>query len=199
MVIKRFSVAIVDIEKIEEVNEVIVKYATSIQQYSTYFYFKLSPIHADDVKMDITLFQLKSENEVSLNKKLKDLIKELDQLNTGYAIRDEDTFEMIVTIEHVIALVIKFDNVKFIKEGTYEKIDRFNHLKTEFGICKNYNPNFRPIVNKSIENINVGDETIYLFSDTAENLSKLKTMICEKIMQIDSDFEIEVKPFRFID
>ena len=65
--------------------------------------------------------------------------------------------------------------------------------------CKNYNPNFRPIVNKSIENINVGDETIYLFSDTAENLSKLKTMIREKIMQIDSDFEIEVKPFMFID
>ena len=149
--------------------------------------------------MDITFFQLESENQSSFDKKLNDLIEELNQLNTEYAIRDEGTHDMIVEIEHVIAIDIKFDNVKFLKEGTYEKIDAINHLKNEFGICKNYNPNFRPLENISIENTKVDPETIYLFSDSAENLSKLKTFIFEKIKDIDSNLEIETKPFRFID
>lgn len=196
---KKFSIAIVDIEKIEDVNNVLLKYTTTIQQYSTYFYFNLNPVHFEDVNMDITFFQLESENQSSFDKKLNDLIEELNQLNTGYAIRDETTREMIVEIEHIIALEIKFGNIKFLKEGTYEKIDAINHLKTEFGICKNYSPNFRPLENISIENTKVAPETIYLFSDTAEDLSKLKTIISEKIKDIDSDFEIETKQFMFID
>lgn len=200
MVVKKnFSLAIVDIDKIEEINNVITKYATQVQQYSTYAYFGLSPHRAEDINMDITLFQLKSENESDLDKTLNDLIEELNQLNTGYAIRNEDTHEMVVEIEHFIAIDIKFDNVKYIKEGTYEKIDEINHLKTEFGICKNYYPNFRPIENTSLENKAVGTETIYLFSDSAENLSKLKDLIFKKIMEIDSNLKIEVKPFLFID
>jgi len=196
---KKFSLAIVDVEKIEEVNKVIIKHAFNVQQYSTYLYFNLNPIRPDDVYMDITLFQLNSEDESSLNKKLNDLIEEIDQLNTEYAIRDEDTHEMIVEIEHVLALNIKFDNVKRITKGTYEKIDAINFFKTEFGICKSYNPNFRPIENDSIENKEVRPETIYLFSDSAENLSKLKDLISEKIMEIDPDFEIESGPFIFTD
>ena len=186
---KKFSLAIVDVEKIEEVNKVIIKHAFNVQQYSTYLYFNLNPIRPDDVYMDITLFQLNSEDESSLNKKLNDLIEEIDQLNTEYAIE----------IEHVLALNIKFDNVKRITKGTYEKIDAINFFKTEFGICKSYNPNFRPIENDSIENKEVRPETIYLFSDSAENLSKLKDLISEKIMEIDPDFEIESGPFIFID
>ena len=196
---KNFSIAIVDIEKIGEINKVLIKYATSIREYSTHLYFNLDPIHAEDINMDITLFQLEYENESDLDKKLNVLIEALNRLNTGYAIRDEDTHEMIVEIEHLIKLDIKFDNVKFIKEGTYEKIDEINHLKTEFGICKIYNPNFRPIENISIENMEIRPETIYLFSDSEENLSKLKTLVFEKIKEIDSDLEIEVKPFMFID
>lgn len=200
MVFKRkFSIAIVDIEKIEEVNKIIIGHATSLQQYSTYFYFSLSPVNPDDVSMDITFFNLESENQSDLDKQLNDLIEELNGLNTGYAIRDEDTHEMIVEIEHVMALDIKFDNVKFIKEGTYEKIDKFNHLKTEFGICKTYNPNFRPLENISVEDIDVKPETVYLFSDSAEDLSKLKEFISQKIMEINSNFEIASKPFMFID
>lgn len=196
---KKFSIAIVDIERIGDVNNIILKYTTTIQQYSTYFYFNLNPVNVEDVCMDITFFQLESENQSSFDKKLNDLIEELNQLNTGYAIRDEDTHDMIVEIEQVIALDIKFGNVKFLKEGTYEKIDAMNHLKTEFGICKNYNPNFRPLENISIENTDVNPETIYLFSDSAENLSKLKTLVSQKINDIDSNLEIETKPFRFID
>ena len=196
---KKFSIAIVDIERIGDVNNIILKYTTTIQQYSTYFYFNLNPVHVEDVCMDITFFQLESENQSSFDKKLNDLIEELNQLNTLYSLRDEDTGEIILKIEQVIALDIKFGNVKFLKEGTYEKIDAMNHLKTEFGICKNYNPNFRPLENISIENTDVNPETIYLFSDSAENLSKLKTLVSQKINDIDSNLEIETKPFRFID
>lgn len=200
MAIKRkFSLAIVDIEKITEINGVVLKYATDIKQYSTHFYFNLDPIHPEDINMDITFFQLDADNKEDLDKKLNDLIEEINQLNTGYAIRDEDSHEMIVELEHVIALDIKFDKIKVVKEGTYDKIDAINHLKTEFGICKNYNPNFRPLENSSIENTTVQPETIYLFSDSAENLSKLKAFVSEKITEINPDFEIEVKPFRFID
>ena len=200
MAIKRkYSLAIVDIEKIDEINKIITKYTTDIEQYSTYFYFNLDPVRVEDVKMDITFFQLESENESSLNKQLNGLIEEINQLNTGYAIRDEDTAEMIVEIEHVIAVNIKFDNVKFIEKGTYEKIDGFNHLKTEFGICKTYNPNFRPLEDVSIENLEVKPEIIYLFSDSEEDLSKLKAFVTEKIMEINPDFEIDTNHFMFID
>ncbi len=85
---KKFSIAIVDIEKIEDVNNVLLKYTTTIQQYSTYFYFNLNPVHFEDVNMDSTFFQLESENQSSFDKKLNDLIEELNQLNTKYAIRD---------------------------------------------------------------------------------------------------------------
>ena len=196
---RKFSIVIVDIEKIDEINNVIIRHSTFLKQYSTHFYFNLSPIHDHDISMDITFFKLESDNESELDKKLDNLIEELNQLNTGYAIRDENTHEMVVEIEHVMALDIKFDNVKFIKEGTYEKIDRLNHLKTEFGICKNYNPNFRSVENQSIETMHVEPETIYLFSDSQENLSRLKAMVFEEIMEIDSDFEIDVKPFMFCD
>lgn len=196
---KNFSVAIVDIDRIDEVNKIVIQYATSVKEYSSHFYFDLRPMHGEDINMDITLFQIESENEADLNKTLNDLVEVLNQLNTGYAIRNEDTSEMIVEIEHVIALYILFDDVKFINKGTYEKIDEFNHLKTEFGICKNYHPNFRPLEGMSIENIVVEPETVYLFSNSAENLSKLKDFVFEKIMDIDSDFKIESDQFIFSD
>ncbi len=200
MAVKRnFSLAIVDIERIAEINSIVTQYTNNLKQYSTYFYFSIDPIRVDDVKMDITLFDLEAENESGLDKKLTDLVESLNQLNTEYAIRDEDTHEMIVEIEHVIAFHIKFDNMAHIKQGTYEKIDELNHLKTEFGICKTYNPNFRAIENVSIENKAIEPEIVYLFSDSAENLSKLKEVIFEKIRDIDSDFVIDVKPFMFID
>lgn len=200
MVIKRnLSLAIVDIERIAEINKILIKYAAHVQEYSTHLYFNLDPIHAEDINMDITLFRLESENESDMDKKLNDLIEEMNGLNTGYAIRDEDTHEMVVEIEHLMALNIKFDKVKYIKEGTFKKIDEMNHLKTEFGICKTYNPNFRPVENMSIENMDIKPEIIYLFSDSAENLSKLKTFVSEKIMEIDPDLEMDGMPFMFID
>lgn len=200
MVVKRkFSVGIVDIEKIEEINNIILKYAASIEQHSTYDYFHLRPMNIKDVNQDVTVFYLEVENESERDKILNDLVEELNQLNTLYSLRDEDTGEIILIVEDAIALVIKFDNVKFMNEGTYEKIDAFNHLKTEFGICKNYNPRFRSVENISIENKPLEPETIYLFSESPEDLSKLKTLISQKIMEIDSNIEIETKYFEFLD
>lgn len=196
---KKFSLAIVDVEKIDEINTIILKYGFDLQQYSTHTYFNLAPIDADHIYKDISFFQLESENESGVNKKLTDLIEEINQLDTQFAIRDEETHEMIVEINRVIAIYIHFDKVKFINEGTYEKIDAIDHLKTEFGICKTYNPNFRPLENRPLENMIAEPEIVYLFADSEENLSKLKDLICEKIMEIDSDFELELKPFRFID
>ena len=63
---KKFSIAIVDIEKIEDVNNIILKFTTATQQYSTYFYFNLNPVRVEDVYMDITFFQLESENQSGL-------------------------------------------------------------------------------------------------------------------------------------
>lgn len=200
MVVKRkFSVGIVDIEKIEEINNIILKYAAFIEQHSTYDYFHLRPMKSEDVNQDVTVFYLEVENESERDKILNDLVEELNQLNTLYSLRDEDTGEIILIVEDAIALVIKFDNVKFMNEGTYEKIDAFNHLKTEFGICKNYNPRFRSVENISIENKPLEPETIYLFSESPEDLSKLKTLISQKIMEIDSNIEIETKYFEFLD
>lgn len=196
---KKFSLAIVDVEKIDEINTIILKYGFDLQQYSTHTYFNLAPIDADHIYKDISFFQLESENESGVNKKLTDLIEEINQLDTQFAIRDEETHEMIVEINRVIAIYIHFDKVKFINEGTYEKIDAIDHLKTEFGICKTYNPNFRPLENRPLENMIAEPEIVYLFADSEENLSKLKDLICEKIMEIDSDFELELKQFRFID
>lgn len=196
---KKFSIAIVDVEKIDEINQIIIKYSTDMLQYSTHAYFNLIPIHSDDIFMDITFFQLEAENDSDLEKTLNDLIEDVNLLNTQYAIRDEATHDMIVEIAQVISLHIKFDNVKSIKNGTYAKIDQMNHLKTEFGICKTYNPNFRPMEGVSVENMKVEPEIIYIFSDTAENLSKLKSFVSEKILEIDSNLVIETMPFMFTD
>ena len=196
---KNFSLAIVDIEKIEEINQIVIKYSKDLSQYSIHAYFNLSPIRNEDVYMDLVLFKLESEKESDLEKTLNELIEELNQLNTQYSIRDEDTQDVIVEIEYVTSLNIKFDNVKSIKKGTYAMIDGMNHLKTEFGICKTYNPNFRPIEEVSVENTLVEPEIIYVFSDSAENFSKLKTFVREKILEFDSNLIIEEMPFQFID
>ena len=196
---RKFSLAVIDSEKIDEINEIVKKYAISFKQYSSYHYFKVNPANLDDYLLDITFFQLESENRSGLDKRLKEMIETINQLNTIYAIRDEESREMIVAIDYISELHIKFDHLKIIKKNTYKKIDELKHVKTEFGICKSYNPNFRPLENKPLENVEIKHEIIYLFSKSEENFSKLKTMISEKIMEIDSDFEIEFKPFVFKD
>ncbi len=85
--------------------------------------------------------------------------------------------------------------MKTIKKGTYEKIDELKSHKSEFGVCKGYKPNYRPIETQSIENKDIKHESIYLFSHSQEELLKLKEELIEKIMEIDSDLEIGFRQF----
>ena len=86
---------------------------------------------------------------------------------------------------------IKFDNIKCISKGTYKKIDELKQSKTEFGYCKGYKPDFRPIESNPVENVTIPDEKIYLFSDSRENILKLSEYLSEKANEIDSDLEVE--------
>lgn len=181
-------------EKIHDVNKIILKYATITFQSSSETYFNMAPINKEVIK-DMTFFQLESEDESGLNEKFKELTKEIDQLIRNYAIRDENTGELLVYLKFVGELSIKFDNMSFIKEGTYKKIDELKNLKSEFGICRGYKPNFRIIEGQYLENKYIKPEGIYLLCHSQENLMKLKELLSEKIMEIDSDFEIEFTQF----
>ena len=102
---------------------------------------------------------------------------------------------MLVYVKFVGILRIKFDKMKTIKKGTYKKIDELKDLNTEFGICKGYMPDFRPIESQPIENVNIKPESIYIYCHSQENLMKLKDILTEKIMEIDSDLEIDFKQY----
>ena len=200
MSIKReLAITVLDSEKINEINKIIVKNTEIVMQSSSHIYFDTQPINPDEIVQDITFFQIEADDKASLENKLNLLIEKLDQANVDYALRDQNTGEMLVYVKFVGVIYIDFNDIKIIKEGTYEKIDSFNHLKTEFGICKSYNPDFRPIENRPIENTTVKPESIYLFSDSAENLSKLREYVCERVRQIDPNLKIENMPFMFID
>lgn len=191
---KNYAITNLETEKIHDVNKIILKYATITFQSSSETYFNMAPIN-DEVIKDMTFFQLESEDEAGLNEKFKELTKEIDQLIRNYAIRDENTGELLVYLKFVGELSIKFDNMSFIKEGTYEKIDELKNLKSEFGICRGYKPNFRIIEGQYLENKYIKPEGIYLLCHSQENLMKLKELLSEKIMEIDSDFEIEFTQF----
>ena len=154
----------------------------------------MEPVN-NEVIEDMTFFKLEAEDESSLDEKFKELANEIDQIISNYAIRDENTGELLVYLKFVGELSIKFDNMNFIKEGTYEKIDELKNLKSEFGICRGYKPNFRLMEGQHHENLNNKPEGIYLLCRSQENLMQLKELLSEKIMEIDSDLVIEFTQF----
>lgn len=154
----------------------------------------MEPVN-NEVIEDMTFFKLEAEDESSLDEKFKELTNEIDQIISNYAIRDENTGEMLVYLKFVGELSIKFDNMNFIKEGTYEKIDELKNFKSEFGICRGYKPNFRLMEGQHYENLNNKPEGIYLLCRSQENLMQLKELLSEKIMEIDPDFVIEFIQF----
>ena len=192
---RSFAITVLESERIADINNILRKRADITMQSSSHIYFDTQPVKPNDVVQDITFFTLESDGEKSADEKLDDLIDELDKLDTNYAIRDEDTGKMIVYIEFVGALDIKFDNLKIVKEGTYEKIDELKSLKTEFGLCKGYKPNFRPMESQSLEDKAIKPESIYLFCHSQEDLENLKDMLYEKILKIEPDFEVEFRQF----
>jgi hypothetical protein len=190
-----FAIAIMDYEKIDEINRIIGKFAKIARETSSHILFDTMPVAPSEITHDLTFFQIETDDDFILNKKLKDMISNLDESNTDYILRNEDSGELVVFPEYVGSIRIKFDNLEIVKKGTYKRIDELKLLKTEMGYCKGYKPKFRPIEENPIEGKAIKDETIYLFSDSSENLLKFNDFLCEKVMEIDEKFELEVETF----
>ena len=194
-IIKHYAITVLDVENIHDMNSIILNHADISLKSSSHTYFDNQPIDSTEIVEDMTFFQIDAEDEASLDKKFKALTEDLNQLTADYAIRDEDTGAMLVYLKFVGQLNIKFDNVEIIKEDTYKKIDALKSLKTDFGICKGYKPNFRVMEGQSIKGLNIKPESIYLLCHSQENLMKLKDLMYEEIMKIDSNFELEFIQF----
>ena len=190
-----FAISILDFDKISEANKIILENADTTIQSSSYLIFDKQPINQKEIPKDFIIFKLDAEDKTDLNKRLNDIILKLDQLNVDYALRNQDTDEMLVYVEFVGVLHIKFDKIKIIKKDTFKKIDELKDFKTELGKCIGYLPDFRPIESKPIGDIEIKPESIYLFCHSLENLLELKNILTEKILEIDSDFEVDYKQF----
>jgi len=184
-----------DTEKISEINQTILKYSDTVSRNSTYLIFNSNPIYLGDVVEDLTFFHLIAEDETELDKKLNELINELNQIKSDYSLRNEETGKFIVQVKCVGAVDIKFDNLETIPKGTYKKIDELKYTKTDFGYCKGYKPPFRPLESTSLEYKEIKPESIYVFTNTSENMQKLRDYIYEKIMEINSEFIVEHRKF----
>jgi hypothetical protein len=196
MSIKReLAITVLDSEKINEINKIIVKNTEIVMQSSSHIYFDTQPINPDEIVQDITFFQIEADDKASLEKKLNTLIEKLDQVNVDYALRDQDTGEMLVYVNFVGVLDIDFDGIKIIKEGTYAKIDELKNFKTELGICKGYKPDFRPKEAHTLGNMKLKTEKIYLFCHSEENLLKLKEILSEKIMEINPELKLGFREY----
>ena len=191
VITKKFSLVILDLERISDINKILVEYADSTTQSSSHVLFNIDPVNTFDTTLDLSFFRICGEDDKEIKNKLNQIIDELNKLDTDYGIMDNETEEMFTTIAHAGAFDIKFDNLKVIPEGTYEKIDALKNIKTEFGFCKGYKPAFRAVESKDISDIDVPLETIYYLSRTSEDHAKLKKYITEKILEINSDLIIE--------
>ena len=98
---RSFVINILEIERITDANNIIRKHADITMQSSSYVYFDAQPANPDDLLPDITFFTLESDGKKSADEKLDILIDELNQLDTDYAIRDEDSGKMIEYIKFV--------------------------------------------------------------------------------------------------
>ena len=195
---RNYVVGIIDYEKIGEVNEVIFSYSDVTEEYTSYMYFAKQPLNSGEFVPDATFFQLKAENESSLNKKINNLIKDLDALTADYVLKDEESGKLLSVVEFGGTLFVKFDNLKIINKGTFKQIDDLKQLKTDFGYCRGFKANFRPLEGKPIDDLKVNPEIIYLISDSSENLSKFREYVSERVIEIDPKFEVDFVHFRKI-
>lgn len=192
----KYAIATFDHDKISEIDEIIVKYYENITKSSSHILFDIKPINPTDVVEDLTFFRIIAENESEANDIFNKMVAEMDTVDTDYSIWNEETRDVFTTINHIGALDIKFDKIHTIEKGTYKSIDELKNMRTEFGYCKGYKPSFRPLEERPIENLEVPKESIYLFSKTSEEYSKLTDFLSEKIMAINPDFELETRIFK---
>lgn len=194
---KKYFVGIMDWSRISDVNEVIGKYAGETFKSSSHMFFLKQPVDPSSICQDVTHFVLEADDEDALKAKLDDLIEDLNELDTDYTLFDDATNKPIVSIEFAGKLFIRFDNIKVIKEGTFDKINDLKMSRNEFGYCKGFKPKFRPVEGRSIEDVEINSEIIYLFANSSEDLLKLKDYMYERILEIDSEFILEFKVFEY--
>lgn len=195
---RNYVLGIINEESIMDVNDIILSYSSITKQSTSHMYFAKQPVDLTNLNMDVTFFQLEAENIALLRKKITNLIHELDKLNTDYVLRDDETGKMLVIVDFGGRLILNFDKIETINEGTFERINDLKKLKTEYGYTRGFVPNFRPVEGKSIQGLQVNPEIIFLISDSSENLSKLVDLVSEKVMDVDAGFELEFRPFNFV-
>ncbi|MBQ2653995.1 MAG: hypothetical protein IJF83_10590 [Methanobrevibacter sp.] len=192
MTIKRdYVLGIVDDECIPKFEKVLTKYASSFKVSSAHVYFARQPISFDNIPNDVIFFQVVDESESSLDKKIKNMFKDLDKLGEDYLLRDGKTGEFTANVRHGGHLEIRFDNLKKIKKGTFDKIDELKLYKSEFGFCKGIKANFHPIEGISIENLMIEPELIYIACKSEEDLEKMKVSLIDMIKEIDPGLDVE--------
>lgn len=194
---KNYAIAILDAEKIDNIHKIVSEYGIITLESSSHIQFDTQPVNPYENTKDMIYFKFDYEDESLLNEKLNNMIDELNQETIYYILRDEGAGKILVTLDYICAMDIKFDNIKIIKEGTYKKIDELKSLKTEFGACKGYRPNFRPLESNPIGNITIKTENIYLFCRTREDFDKMKDFMSKRIMEIDSDLKVEYRELFF--
>ena len=134
MTIKRnYVVGIIDHNRIDDVNNVIYSYAEATMESSSHLYFAKQPLTGERYVRDATFFKLMAENEDDLNKKVNNLISDLDKVDVDYVLKDEESGELLSVVEFGGTLFVKFDNLNIIKEGTFKQLDDLKQLKTDFG------------------------------------------------------------------
>ncbi len=196
MSIKRnYILGIINDNAIPEFEGTVSRYASMSRESSSHMYFSRQPVNSSDISQDVIFFQLESENKSELEGKVKSLISNLDDLEGDYVLRDDETGELLVTVRYGGQIAIKFDNLKIIKKGTFEKIDELKSFKTDFGYCKGFKPNFRPIEGNSVEDLNVEPEIIYITASSSENLMKLRDLLTDEVKKIDSGLEVDFNWF----
>ena len=192
---RNYVIGIID-HNISEVNEIIFSHSDVTMGFTSFMYFGKLPVDQNKYIPDTTFFQLRAEDESSLNRKLNDLIRDLDKLNGDYVLKDEESGKLLVIVDFGGTLYINFDKLKIIKKGTFKQIDDLKQIETDLGYTRGFNPNFRPLEDRSVENMDINPEVIYLISDSQENLMKFKDYVSDKILEINSDFELDFVPFR---
>ena len=196
MSIKRnYILGIINDNAIPEFEGTVSRYASMSKESSSHMYFSRQPVDSSDISQDVIFFQLESENKSELEGKVKSLISDLNELEGDYVLRDDETGELLVTVRYGGQIAIKFDNLKIIKKGTFEKIDELKSFKTDFGYCKGFKPNFRPIEGNSVEDLNVEPEIIYITASSSENLMKLRDLLTDEVKKIDSGLEVDFNWF----
>lgn len=196
MSIKRnYILGIINDNAIPEFEGTVSRYASMSRESSSHMYFSRQPVDSSDISQDVIFFQLESENKSELDGKVKSLISDLNELKGDYVLRDDETGELLVTVRYGGQITIKFDNLKIIKKGTFEKIDELKSFKTDFGYCKGFKPNFRPIEGNSVEDLNVEPEIIYITASSSENLMKLRDLLTDEVKKIDAGLEVDFNWF----